>query len=67
MTENDTCDTFKSKDDNTITLLFTKDNWKWLNKYTKTFTVLLHNGGGISARKGVSNRDIMITNSKTHE
>ena len=51
MTENDTCDTFKSRNDSTITLLFAKENWKWLNKYTKTFTVLLHNGGGIISKE----------------
>ena len=28
LTENDTCDTFKSKDDNSIKLLFVKENCK---------------------------------------
>ena len=29
LTENDTCDTFKSKDDSLIKLLFVKENCKW--------------------------------------
>ena len=40
MTENDTCDTFKSRNDSTITLVLCKGELKMTQKYIKTFTVL---------------------------
>ena len=44
LTENDTCDTFKSKDDSSIKLLFAKENCKWI-KIHKNIHNSLYNGG----------------------
>ena len=67
MIENDTCDTFKSRNDSTITLLLCKGELKMTQKYIKKFYSSLHNGGGITVRKGVSNRGVLTTGSKTPE
>ena len=67
MTENDTCDTFKSRNDSTITLLFCKGELKMTQQIHKNIYSSLHNGGGIKVRKGVSNRGVLTTGSKTHE
>ena len=45
---------------------FVKENWKWLTIHKNIYSSL-HNGGGIMARKGVSNRGILTTDSKTPE
>ena len=45
---------------------FVKENWKWL-KIHKNIYSSLHNGGGIMARKGVSNKGVLTTGSKTPE
>ena len=67
MTENDTFDTFKSINENTITLLFCKGEPKMTQKIHKNIYSPLHNGGGITARKGVSNRGVLDTGSKIIE
>ena len=67
MTENDTCDTFKSRNDSTITLLFCKGELKMTQQIHKNTYSSLHNGSGISARKGVSNKGILTIGSKTLE
>ena len=67
MTENDTCETFKSRNDSTITLLVCKGELKMTQKIHKNIYSSLHNGGGITARKGVSNRGVLTTGSKTLE
>ena len=67
MTENDTCDTFKSRNDSTITLLLCKGELKMTQKIHKNIYSSLHNGGGITARKGVSNRGVLTTGNKTPE
>ena len=67
MTENDTCDTFKSRNDSTITLIFFKGELKMTQKIHKNIYSFLHNGGRITARKGVSNRGVLTIGSKTHE
>ena len=46
---------------------FVKENWKWLKKYIKNIYSSFHNGGGITTRKGVSNRGILATGSETPE
>ncbi len=51
--ENDTCDTFKSKDDSSIKLLFAKENCKW-RKIHKNIHNSLKNGGWIMQRKQFS-------------
>ena len=43
---------------------FVKENWKWLTIHKNIYSSL-HNGGGIMARKGVSNRGILTTDNKT--
>ena len=35
MVENDSYDTFISNDDDSIVLLFAKENWKWLKIHLK--------------------------------
>ena len=45
---------------------FVKENWKWLTIHKNIYSSL-HNGGRIMARKGVSNRGILTTDSKTPE
>jgi len=67
MIENDTCDTFKSRNDSAITLLLCKGELKMTQKIQKNIYSSLHNGGGITARKRVSNRDVLTTGSKTLE
>lgn len=44
LTENDSCDTFKSKDDSSIKLLFGKENCKWW-KIHKNIHNYSNNGG----------------------
>ena len=66
MTENDTCDTFKSRNDNTITLLLCKRELK-MAQNTKNIYSSLHNGGGIMARKGGFNRGVLTIGNKTPE
>ena len=51
--ENDTCNTSKSKYDNSITLLFVKENCKWRTIH-KNIHNSLYYGGGIMQRKGIS-------------
>lgn len=67
MIENNTCDTFKSRNDSTITLHLCKGELKMTQKIHKNIYSSLHNGGGITARKGVSNRGVITTGSKTLE
>ena len=67
MTENDTCDTFKSRNDSTITLLLCRGELKTTQKIHKNIYSSLHNRGGIMARKGVSNIGILTTDNKTPE
>ena len=67
MTKNDTCDTFKSRNDSTITLLLCKGELKMTQKIHEKIYNSLHNGGRITTMKGVSNRGVLTTGSKTLE
>ena len=67
MIENDTCNTFKSRNDSTIALLICKGELKMTQKIHKNIYSYLHNGGRIIARKWVSNRGVLTTGSKTPE
>ena len=67
MTENDTYDTFKLRNDSTTTLLFCKGELKMTQQIHKNIYSSLHNGGRITAREGVSNRGVLTTGSKILE
>ena len=66
MTENDTCDTFKSRNDSTITLLLCKEELKMTQntqKHLQLFTQWRQN----NSKEGGFNRGVLITGSKTPE
>ena len=66
LTENDSCDTFESKDDSSIKLLFAKEDCKWWKIHKKTFTIPCQWRPNNVKEEGF-NSDILIIDSKTTE
>ena len=66
LTENDTCDTFKSKDDSSIKLLFCKCEL-WMAKNTQNHSKIFVQWRLDDAKEGGFNSGLLITDNKTPE